>query len=132
MRKVLMVLVVGFSIACGDGVTGSSTTTGAYSLRTINNTSLPYTIVGSSNVKTEILDDVITLYQGGTYAESGHSRTTTNGQVANGSNSEAGSYSTFGTSLTLRSGDGARTRISTIDGNTMTIVESGMLSVFAK
>jgi hypothetical protein len=133
MRKVLMALVVVFSAGClGDGMTGSSTVTGAYTLRTVNGSPLPYTIVGSGTARTEIIDDVITLYEGGTYAESGHSRTTLNGQVANASNTETGSYSLFGTSVTLRSSDGGRTRMPTIDGNTMTIVESGMTAVFTK
>jgi hypothetical protein len=133
MHKVLMALVVVFSVGClGDGMTGSSTVTGAYTLRTANGSPLPYTIVGSGTARTEIIDDVITLYEGGTYAESGHSRTTLNGQVANESNTETGSYSLFGTSVTLRSSDGGRTRMPTIDGNTMTIVESGMTAVFTK
>jgi hypothetical protein len=133
MRKVLMALVVVFSVGClGDGMTGSSTVTGAYTLRTVNGSPLPYTIAGSGTARTEIIDDVITLYEGGTYAESGHSRTTLNGQVANASNIETGSYSLFGTSVTLRSSDGGRTRMPTIDGNTMTIVESGMTAVFTK
>jgi hypothetical protein len=133
MLRPLMGLVVALSVGClGDGMTGSSTVTGAYTLRTVNGAPLPYTIVGSGTAKTEIIDDVITLYEGGTYAESGHSRTTVSGQVANESNTEAGSYSLFGTSVTLRSSDGGRTRMPTIDGNTMTVVESGMTSVFTK
>lgn len=133
MRKVLIALVVMFSVAClGDGLTGSSTVNGAYTLRTINGAGLPYTIVSNATSKTEIVDDVITLFQGGTYDESGHSRTTLNGQVSNESNSETGSYVLLGTSVTFQSSDRTRSRLMTIAANAMTFVEPGMTSVFSK
>jgi hypothetical protein len=133
MRRVLMGLIVMLCVAClQGGLTGSSTVTGAYTLRTINGSALPYTIASSGTSKTEIVDDVITLFQGGTYAESGHSRTTLAGQVSNESNSETGSYGLVGTSVTFQSSDRTRSRLMTITANTMTFVEPGMTSVFSK
>ena len=130
MRRVLIGLVLVFSVAClGDGLTGSSTVTGAYTLRTINGSPLPYTIVASGK---EILDDVITLYQGGTYAESGHSRTTVNGQVTNATNTDTGSYVLLGTSITFHSSGGGLDVIAQGDGTTMTIVAPGLTKVFSK
>lgn len=69
MRRALIAILMSSFLACsGDGIAGSSTVNGAYTLRSINGSSLPYTISGSGANKTEILDDVITLYEGGTYA----------------------------------------------------------------
>jgi hypothetical protein len=130
MRKVLTGLVLAFSVAClNDGVTGSSTVTGDYTLRTINGSPLPYTIVGSG---TEIIDDVISLYQGGTYAESGHSRTTVNGQVTNASNTDTGSHILLGTSITFHSSDGGLAVVAQSDATTMTILVPGLTKVFSK
>lgn len=133
MRRVLTCFVVAFSFACfGEGITGSPTVTGPYTLRTINGSPLPYTISGSGTVKTEIMHDVITLYQGGTYARTRDSRTTVNGQMTNESTSETGSYGLVGTSVTLRGNGAGQSTLATINGNTMTIVEAGMTAVFTK
>ena len=132
MRRVLMGLVVACSVACLDeGVTGGSSITGAYTLRTINGSALPYTISESGAAKTEILSDVITLYQGGTYARLRESRTTVNAQVTIESRDETGAYSLVGTSVSMRNVVGTTT-VATIGGNTMTIVEAGMTAVFTK
>ena len=133
MRGPLAVLIVAFFVGClGEGVTGSSTITGDYTLRTINGSPLPYTISGSGANRTEIVRDVITLYQGGTYARSRDSRVTVNGQTTTESSAEAGSYSLFGTSVTLVNGADGQTTLATINANTMTIVKSGMTAVFTK
>jgi hypothetical protein len=132
MRRVLTGLVVAFSVACLDeGVTGGSTITGAYTLRSINGSPLPFTISESGTARTEILSDVITLYQGGTYARSRDSRITVNAQVTIESRIETGAYSLFGTSVSMRNVVGTTT-VATIGGNTMTIVEPGMTAVFTK
>lgn len=133
MRRALIALIVASSVAClGGGIVGSSTVTGDYTLRTIDGSSLPYTVAGSGTVKTEIVDDVVTLYEGFTYARLRHSRTTTNGQVTNASITDTGSFSLLGNSISLRSNDGSPLKAAVIAGNTMTIVESGLTEVFKK
>ena len=133
MRGLLAVLIVAFSFAClGEGVTGSSTITGDYTLRTINGSPLPYTISGSGANRTEIVRDVITLYQGATYARSRDSRVTVNGQTTAESSAETGSYGLLGTSVTLVNGADGQTTLATINANTMTIVKAGMTAVFTK
>jgi hypothetical protein len=110
-----------------------STVNGAYSLRTINGAALPATMPGGVGT-TEILDDVITLYQGGTFVESGHSRTTIDGETTNATITGTGNYGLLGTSVTLDfdgAGDGP-VRVGSIEGNTMTFVEAGVTSVFRK
>ncbi|MEO8193131.1 MAG: hypothetical protein ABI681_04720 [Gemmatimonadales bacterium] len=134
MKRVMLGLVVAFCFACFEGQVGSSTITGAYTLRTINGAPLPYTVSGSGEATTEIIDDVITLYQGGTYSEVGHSRTTVNGHVTNETSSDTGNYALgFGTSVTLRSNNlGSTTLVNIEDGSTMTMVKAGMAKVFRK
>jgi hypothetical protein len=136
VRIVIAAVLAGLSgplSACMDGdVVGSSTVTGSYVLRTVNGSPLPYTIAGTGTDKTEILDDAITLFQGGGYSESGHTRVTVNGQVTNTTNTESGSYSLFGTSVSLASSGAPHSRVATIQANTMTIVEAGRTSVFRK
>ena len=62
MRGLLAVLIVAFSFAClGEGVTGSSTITGDYTLRTINGSPLPYTISGSGATLVNGADGQTTL-----------------------------------------------------------------------
>ena len=133
VRSLLIAFVVSFVVACDSGkVTGSSSVTGTYTLRTINGSSLPYTLPGGGTTKTEIVDDVLSLYQGGTYSESGHMRVTANGQVTAEAISEAGAYTLFGTSITFRSGDGTRQRLATGDSESIIFVESGVTQVFKK
>lgn len=111
MRRVLMWLVVASSAACfGDDPTGSSTITASYSLRTINGSPLPYTIVVSATTKRDVLDDVITLHQGGTFAESARSRTTVNGQVTTETNTKTGIYGVLRTAVSIATMTAGRSR----------------------
>src|SRR5687768_9497242 len=98
MRRILLGLTVALSLACDDGVVGTSHIAGDYELKSINGVSLPFTINGPGTNKTEILDHVITLYNGGTYAEAGHKRVTVSGQASTQNITGTGSYSFFGTS----------------------------------
>ena len=82
MRKLIAALIFAL-IACDDGIVGSSTINGAYTLKKVNGASLPYTISGSGSNKTEIVSDVITLYEGFTYSQSLQTRITVNGQATN-------------------------------------------------
>ena len=133
MRTGLWGLIVAFSAAClGEGLTGSSTITGDYTLRSINGSPLPYTISGSGANRTEIVGEVITLYQGGTYARSRDSRIVVDGQMTSESSAEAGSYTLLGTSVTMVNGANGQTTLASINANTMTIVKAGMTAVFTK
>ena len=131
MRKGHLILVA-LLAACSSGVTGITTVTGNWSLRTVNDSSLPYTLSGSGATKTEILDDVITLFEGFTYSETSHKRVTVNGQQSTETTIDTGVYSLFGTSITLTPNSGALARRGLIEGNTMTIVENGLVQDYKK
>jgi hypothetical protein len=129
----LMALVIVLSAACNnDGLTGSTTVNGKYTLRTINGSALPYTVAGTGANKTEVLGDTITLYEGFTYARSAHSRVTVNGQASEVTAAESGSYNIFGTSITLTPGNGGTGTLVLVSGNTMTLSTSGFVYVFRK
>jgi hypothetical protein len=133
MRKLLMAVLIIASAGClKDNITGSSTATGVYTLRRLNDTSLPYTLPNTGGTKTEVIDATLTLYQGGTYAETRHLRLTTNGQTTTETREEAGSYTFFGITLTLTNGVTLVERRGRIEGNTMTIVEPGVTWTYRK
>jgi hypothetical protein len=120
--------------ACfGRDLVGSSSSTGKYTLRTVNDSPLPYTISSSGGAKTEIIRDLIELYPGGTYAEGGNTRiTAANGAVTTDTIISTGNWSTFGNSVSLRNNEGRLPTAGTIDGNTMKLTENGRTSVYQK
>ena len=131
MRKAAFAMLAALCIGCvGGGIVGSSSVTGLYTLRSINGSSLPYTVSTTSTGKTEIIDDAITLYEGFTFAESIHTRTTVNGQATEQTSNTTGAYSLLGNSITLNI-DG-QLRVGTIDADVMKFVNAGLTSVFKK
>lgn len=132
MRKLLLGLAAALSIACDDGVVGTSTISGDYELKTVNGVAVPATLSGSGANKTEILDDVITLYNGGTYSEAGHLRVTLNGQASTQNITGTGTYLFFGTSVTFRTSDGTSERRGLFNEKAITIIENGLTMVFSK
>jgi hypothetical protein len=132
MRKRYLIPIVALLAGCSSGVTGITTVTGSWTLRTINNAALPYTISGSGANKTEVIDDVITLFEGFTYSETSHRRVTVDGQQSTVAVVDTGPYSLFGTSITLTPNSGALARRGLIEGNVMTIVEDGLVQDYKK
>ena len=130
---VLAGLVVALMTGCfGGGMTGSSTITGEYTLRTVNSAPLPYTLSQSGTSKTELMQDTFTLYQGGTFSRARQIRLTSNGQVTHQSENDTGSYTIFGASLSLSSNATGQSTLATISGNTMTVVQAGVVSIYSK
>jgi hypothetical protein len=133
MFRVLLGLAMLVSVGCFDDYsTGVGTITGAYTLRTINNSPLPYTINVNATTQKEIIDDMITLFSGGSYSRTQHSNTTVSGQTTSETYTESGGYVLLGTSVTLNPTPSGRSTISTIEGRTMTIVEDGITWTFMK
>jgi hypothetical protein len=131
MRTALLGLALS-SVGCmDDGVVGSTTVTGAYVLRTVNNSPPPAIVSGSGDNRIEVIDDVITLFEGGSYAENGHTRVTVNGQTSEGTISDSGRYSALSNSISLGSTTG-RIRVAMSDARSMKIVESGVTWYFSK
>jgi len=132
MRRVLIVLFVAFAAACSDGIVGSSTVNGKYTLRTLNGSNLPYTVSTSGTTKTEVLGDTIMLYEGFTYAETKASRVTVSGSATNSTHVETGSFSLLGNSIALRGNDGGPLQYAVVEADVMRFVYNGLTSVFKK
>jgi hypothetical protein len=133
MFRVLLGLAMLVSVGCFDDYsTGVGTITGAYTLRTINNSPLPYTINVNATTQKEIIDDMITLFSGGSYSRTQHSNSTVSGQTTSETYTESGGYVLLGTSVTLNPTPSGRSTITTIEGRTMTIVEDGITWTFMK
>jgi hypothetical protein len=133
MVRALLALTLLFSVGCFDDYsTGVGTVTGAYTLRTINGSALPYTITVDASTRKEIIDDMITLFSGGSYSRTQHANITVSGQTTSQTNTEAGAYALLGTSVTLVPSPSGRSTITTIEDRTMTIVENGITWTFMK
>lgn len=133
MRKLVIVLLVGIQAACwSDKVTGSSTVFGTYTLRTVNGSSLPFTVSGSGTTKSEIVADTIFLYEGFTFAEQGHYRNTVNGTATAQLVTDRGSFGLLGNSISFFSADGSPVRTYVIDASTMHVVKPGLTLDFKK
>jgi hypothetical protein len=132
MTRKLWVATV-FCLGClGDSVINVSTSTGAYTLRTVNGSSLPFTIAGTNGSQTVILDDVIGLFEGNVYSETEHSRVTADGKTTDQTTMTGGRYGYLGNSITLVDNATNAQRTGLIDGNTLTIADAGIIRVFKK
>lgn len=133
MFRALLGLLMLVSVGCFDDYsTGVGTVTGAYTLRTINGAALPYTYNVDAATRKEIIDDMITLFSGGSYSRTQHANTTVGGQTTSETNTESGAYLLVGTSVTLNPSPSGRSTVTTIEGKTMTLVESGITWSFMK
>lgn len=133
MRKSLLLLLVAVSAACwSDKVTGSSTVYGTYTLRSVNGSSLPFTVSGSGTNKSEILSDTIWLYEGSTFAESAHYRNTVNGTATEQRITDDGSFALLGNSISFISNDRSPVKTYVIDAGVMKVVKPGLTMAFQK
>lgn len=131
MKRWLALGLLLFAIACSDDdIAGSSTTTGGYTLRTVNGAGLPFTITSGTDAGTVIVDDVINLYQGGTFAGTRHTRAAASGPIE--TRNETGTYTLFGTSITFRVNETGQTKLAIGDGTRMTFTEQGMAMIYSK
>ena len=120
-------------LACGgDGSTGpGDSTAGAYALTSVNGAPLPFVKVQAGTYKYEITADTYTLADAGTWTEIRADRTTSNGAVTTSTKSDAGTWSTNGTSITLTSpANGAVS--GTVSGSTLSLSSAGNTMVFTK
>jgi hypothetical protein len=132
MRRLVALLALATAVACGgDSTSPSATVTGSYSLRTVNGSPVPYTVIQIGADKYEIVSDVVTINEGGTWSETGTDRTTQNGQVTNGTITDGGTYTLNGTAITFVSTESGTVNGS-VGGGTLTITAEGLALVYQK
>jgi len=133
MRR-LLPFILSLAVACGsDSSTQPNATpaslAGTWNLQTINGAALPFTLLQTP--KTELLSDVVTAVAAGTYTELSQVRTTLNGQVTVSTESDGGTYTITGNTVTIRSTDGS-TALGTVNGNLFTIAAGGISFEYKK
>ena len=129
-RTGFLLLLAGLAACFEDPVSGGSTINGSYALQSINGAPLPNTPSASDTSRVIVVDDVITLYGGFTYAQSGHRRANESAPALDFHGT--GTYSIEGTSVRLRSNETGLQRIAQINANTMTLIEPQRTWVYRK
>lgn len=129
MRRVFALAVLAVALAGCSDATGPTTVTGSWNLQTVNNQSLPYTMVsttvGSTPYKYEITGMTITVNSGGSYTTTMNDRTTQGTTVSTSSSSSQGTWTQSGTDLTFTdASDSTSTSSATISGNVMLFTET--------
>ena len=137
MRKVLAALAMASMLAACNVFTesppGSETSTGVYVLQSVNSKPLPYTLSESGGSKTELIDDTISLFQGGTFARTYHTRTTANGQVTNATVARTGTWAIgIGATITLSANEDGARMIVAINARRMTSMDAGISYLYMK
>jgi hypothetical protein len=132
MRKSIVAAVLVLMAACGAATIPAPVgVAGSYSLRTVNGVSLPFILSQTGPSLNELVDDVITLSDNGTWTSSGHVRNTVNGQSSTTASTNAGSFTKLGESITLSSlTTGAS--IGVISNGTLTLGQQGVTYVYVR
>ena len=121
--------------ACGggkDGITEVDTLEGAYVLKTVNNTPLPFVGYEEPGYKLEIISSTWTLTAGGTFTSVATWRETESGAVTTTTETSNGTFTANGPNLSFVSPGGdlfTGTRV----GKTLTLTfDEGMVAVYVK
>lgn len=130
-------VLIGFSLAiaaCGGDATspGSVSVAGSYALQTVNGSPLPFIVLQIGADKVELLNETVTLSEGGTFTQQGALRVTESGFVSTESYADAGTYVRNGTAVAFEFNSDGSTGTGTISGNTITVAVSGFSLVYRK
>ena len=135
MRRLLVSLaLVATTFACSSDspVTPPiSEIAGSYALASVNGNILPFTYATQGADKAEVLDDVITLNENGTWTEIWHDRYTMNGVVTTEEMTDEGAYSRTGTRITLTSSFGGAI-VADVTNGKITMSGNGFSLVYAR
>jgi hypothetical protein len=135
MRRLLIGLGFGLALATacggGDSTAPGPSVAGVYTLRTMNGAPLPFVLYQSGADMYEILDDAITLNDGGTWSESGHDRTTISGTVTTSNVVEGGTYTVQGTAITLLSPTSGSIT-GALSSTSITLTGPGLVGVYTR
>lgn len=101
-------------------------------MRTVNGAALPYVTTSTDGVKTEVLDDVISIFSGNTFSELSHLRITANGQTTTQAITETGTYGGLGTGLLFSYNSGKPARQSVLNSYTLSFLENGVSRIYIK
>ena len=134
MRRQIAVLVAGLALtsaACGGDSSGPTSIAGTYTLRTVNNSSLPFITSQDETFKAEILSWVVTVNDNGTYSYVFQGRSTDNGVATVNTIVANGTYTVSGSTVELFDPADDSTLTGTLNGNSITfVVDATPVGVF--
>jgi hypothetical protein len=133
MRRLVLALGAISLLACGDSSgPEASSAVGTWSLVTVNGSPLPYTVLLiQPNYRLEIVSATFVAAANGTYTGSVTTRETDAGTVTTTTESDNGTWSQSGTTVTVTDSDGISST-ATISGNTITLSQQGFVSVYQR
>lgn len=135
-RRLVLLLALATASACGSDSSTSPTTDaieGTYSLRTVNGSPLPFTVVQSGTNSFVLTSDVITIASNGSWTESIQYRETVNGQTTNGTDADGGTWVRSGGNVSLKSNlSGDIAYSGAFSGGSLTFNASGFVAVFSR
>ena len=143
MRCLIPLVALAVALACGSDSTqpptpASASLAGSWSLQSVHDSVLPFTIKQTATLKVELLSDVLKATSNGTYSETFQLRTTNAGQPGSTvSNSNAGTFTLSGTAVALSSVCvtslcQVENVSGTLSGDTLTLTESGYVWLFTR
>jgi hypothetical protein len=135
MRRLVCLALAFAALACGDDETTAPTqasVAGTWTLQTVNGSPLPFTIA-TSPAKLEVLSYVVNVSANGTWTSSQQIRTTFGTTVTTNTNTDGGTYTLSGNNVAIISNTaGSTVQTGVINGNTLTLTQSGFIFVFQK
>jgi hypothetical protein len=134
MRRLMLALGAVTLLACGGDSTGPGrNVAGTWELTTVNGSGLPFTLfqVATPPYRLEILGDVITANENGTWTGTITLRENDNGTITTTSEPESGTWSQAGANVTITYSDGSAVS-GTISDDRITLSESGLTIVYER
>jgi hypothetical protein len=134
MRAIAYVLALTLAAACGSdsSTEPAASISGTWSLQTINGGALPFNLGTLENgARLDVTNETLVIANG-TYTATTTIRTTLNGAATNETDSDAGTVTTTGSTVTFKSTADATVVTGTLAAGTLSISQDGITLVFAK
>ena len=135
MRRLLSLALALAIVGCGSDSSSEPTNAsvaGTWTLQSVNGSQLPFTLSNVGSTKIELVSSVVNVTSAGTWTSTSQTRTTINGQATTSTGTQAGTYTLSGSAVAIRSTDGTTVQAGTVNGNTLTLAQTGLVFVYQK
>jgi hypothetical protein len=121
-------------VGCGETSTGptNATMAGVWNLETINGSPLPVVVSGAAPTRVEVVSGVLTFTIEGTFTQVTKSRVTVSGVTTDSTDTDSGTYTVSGPTLTVKFAPDNATGTATVYGDAITVYGGGAQSFFRK
>lgn len=135
MRRFVLACAAVTLLACGgsDSTGPVASAEGSWSLQTVGGSALPYTYAydAATQHRLEVLSDVFDISSDGTYTETFTTRETLGTQVTTSTDSDAGTWTQSGKSVTITFSDGSHLT-ATINGDQISMSTAAGVLLYAR